>query len=189
MKELWILAAVFFTLTVNAQQHYETSKIKDNVKTTYTFIIPAGWDVSYSIAKKYNAEIAYLHSADSYRSPKATIHINHVPFDRHDEAMEDIIDYDMEGYLEFSDVMVSNNKKITIDGGKSLAIIKHIRGASDADFMAIAYIPEAENITTVTLVSNNDGNFYESLKVFEEIVLSYQKRTEHLAVITKNSYY
>jgi hypothetical protein len=193
MKNLLVSVSVVFMFfaTSQAQNLFTKTEITNGAKVTRTMTIPDGWEASYSMTNVHKSTESYIRSNQFWRTAEGSMFINIVSIDNETESVEDLIAFDMKSYAEFGGdkIQISNSKKIFIDNNKSIAIIKIITGSSDAPFQAVAYIPERNTVTQLTLVADTQHFFDENYPAFEEFLKSYSYQSELLPMVSRNSYY
>lgn len=124
-----------------------------------------------------------------FNGEEVEMNITAVPFNIHDDSIELVIKEDIEEFRAFaSDLFSVENKGIiTVDEGKNVAIVKHVRGVTDAMYVAVAYIPERSYMLCVAFTANNYQTFQELLPDFKTFVRSYKLVKEPtLAMKTNN---
>lgn len=185
MRAWYVITA--FLLLMNASQAQQKIVGEENnqfEKITRCIQVQQNWQIikpeflKAELTKKVGGQTAsiYLHSIE-YKGKK--------------DSLEVIVKDEMDSYREFGSdqFSIKPQKPIIIDNGKSIAIIKHITGASDAAYQAIAYIPENKSVLSITLITDSHQLFLNSIKEFETIVKSYSVDIEQIKIVTKNTFY
>lgn len=169
---------------MSAQTDLDYTTTINNHKISQRITLPEGWQINNEDFK--NAVLSKL-----VNNEEAIISTYVINADMRTDSLESIIKFELDSYREFASdrFEVVNKNYLTVDNGKSLAIIKHITGAADANYQAVAYIPESKSVYVITLSSDNHKLFNETLPDFEEVVQSYKVDRERIWMVTKNTFY
>jgi len=180
---------LLFCSSLNAQNLFQKSILKDGQKMTRTMTIPQGWEASYSTKTLHKSEDSYIPSSQHWRTAEGSFCINNLPLDK--ESIEKVMEFDMHNYAEFGqeNLTIKDGNKLYVDNDKSIALVKLITGSSDAPFQAVAYIPEKTTYTVVTFYANSETFFTENMPAFETFVKSYTYQSEALQVANIHTFY
>jgi hypothetical protein len=169
---------------MGAQTQLDYTSTINNHKISQYLNIPEGWEIQNEDFN--NAVIIKSNSTD-----EAIISTYVIEADMRYDSIESIIKFELDSYREFASdrFEVKNMSPITIDDGKSIAIVKYVTGAADAAYQAVAYIPESKLVYVIIYGTNSHKFFTENLSDFEKIVQSYKVDRERIWMVTKNTFY
>lgn len=170
--------------SMSAQTELDYTATINNHKISQYINIPDGWQIQNEDFN--NAIITTSNTTD-----EAIISTYVIEADMQNDSIESIIKFELDSYREFASdrFEVKNMPPITVDNDKSIAIVKHVTGAADAAYQAIAYIPESKSVYVIALGTNTHKLFTETLPDFEKIVQSYKVDRERIWIVTKNTFY
>jgi len=134
--------------------------------------VPAGWKVKQGgfkgsvIEKTGNSNI--------------TMYVNTFQAETEMRFIENVIAEEIETYREAVSGLfeVHDLGRFQVDRKKHVAHIRHIYGAKDAQYQAIAYIGEVGQIVSIAMLSDDKNLFQASLNDFKTFVESYTVYSE-----------
>jgi hypothetical protein len=179
-----LILSLTMSYSVFSQTILETVSQVNEVKVIKNITIPHGWSAS---GNEIYGNVLAKENSDS----ETTISFHLIEANMRYDSLESIIKFELDSYREFASERfeVKNAKPLLVDNEKSIAVVKHVFGAADAAYQAIAYIPESKSVLALTLSTDDHKIFSESLSQFEEIVKSYTVINERIQMVTKNTFY
>lgn len=175
-----ILLVCCVSLNLKAQSTLQYIEQVRFDKVTYDIAVPLGWQVTNSDFKN-----AQLQKQNAY----ILTHI--VAYQTKRDSLEMVIKDEINNYKEFASEFfkVTAQKPLMIDNGKSVAVVKHITGGSDAAYQAVAFIPESSWVLIVSLLAETKPEFNQYLPEFEKMIQSYNVNKEYIREVTKHTFY
>lgn len=172
MKKTIYTAACVVAMAVAAQAQQKTSPVT----------IAPGWVQDNSKNTELLAKESFVKADEVGELGNGVIYLRETGLDEEVKTVQDLINLETKMFTlnKQGEVQIKDAGKITLADKKTASIVKHVTGASDAKFQAIAYIPEKESVVTLTLSTYSKEFFDDHINDFRKMVSTYSKQ----AVVT-----
>lgn len=175
----WIYTLASLTLVGGIVQAQETRG---------TVAIAPGWVQDVGKNSERNAVATFVKADELGELGNGNIIMNEIELDAETATLKEIMAFDermMQLNKKENEVQIKSVEKMVLKDHKTVAEVKHVIGAADAQYQAIAYIPEKGKVVTLTLSTYSDLFFKEHINDFNKMVQSYHKENTIMPSITK----
>jgi hypothetical protein len=176
MRKIFFSFSILSTLLIVMSAYtINENSLSGVFKSNYiqSVTVPAGWNIKQGGFKGAEIEKAGVEGV--------SMRINTFQAETDMRFIENIIAQQVESYRKSASATleVPISEKYQVDRKKHIAHIRHIYGAKEARYQAIAYIGEVGQMVTISLISNDNNQFRTSLSDFKTFVESYVVYSEN----------
>jgi hypothetical protein len=178
MKKMIYSVACVVALASVAEAQQKTSPVA----------IAEGWVQDNSRNAAQLARESFIKADEVGEIGNGIIYLREVGLDEELTSLKDVVDLDAKMFtLNKTTVQVKDAGKIVLADKKTTSVVKHITGSSDAQFQAIAYIPEKGSVVTLTLATYSKEFFEDHLNDFNKMVSTYSKDVRLTPIVSESN--
>lgn len=168
MKKMIYTAACVVAIAATTQAQQKGSPVS----------IAPGWVQDNSKNTELLAKESFVKADEVGELGNGVIYLREVALDEELTNLKSVVDLETKMFTlnKSAEVQVKDGGNITLADKKTTSVVKHVIGASDAKFQAIAYIPEKESVVTLTLSTYSKEFFDDHINDFRKMVSSYSKQ-------------